>query len=354
VASSDDAIISKDLNGTITSWNAAAQRIFGYAPEEAVGRHIGLIIPPERMDEETHIISRIRKGERVEHFETIRRHKTGRPLDISVTISPIRAENGDIIGASKIARDIGEYKRMVADLKRSNEELEKFAHVAAHDLKSPLRGIDNLARWIIDDYQDKLPDEAQKMLGMLRARVGRLERFLDDILSYSRAGHTDEQVSETDVNAMVADLAQTHLPESFNLNVPAPLPRLVTFATPLRQVFANLVANAVKHHHKGGGQISITAMPSGSYYEFVVSDDGPGIPPDDQDRVFQMFQTLRPRDEVEGSGMGLALVKKLVEWQGGRVWIVSEPGKRGTEMHFLWPGEAPAELALPRRKVGKG
>lgn len=349
VDSSEDAIIGKDVNGSITSWNSSATRIFGYSRDEAIGRHISMIIPPDRLDEEARIIAQIRNGKRVSHFETVRRHKDGHLVDISVSVSPILDTEGKVIGASKVARDISEYKRVIAELKRSNEELEKFAHVAAHDLKSPLRGIDNLARWILEDNQDTLSPEATKMLTMLLGRVGRLERFLDDILAYARAGHVDETVADIDVGGIISEIAQSQIPPAFTLRIPGPLPRIHGLATPLRQVFGNLISNAVKHHDLGSGVIDILARRDGAFYEFIVHDDGPGIPEDAQERVFQMFQTLRPRDEVEGSGMGMAIVKKLVEWQGGRVWITSKTGERGTAVHFLWPAEASTTAINNRR-----
>lgn len=350
VESSDDAIISKDLNGTITSWNSGAERIFGFTSEEAIGRHIGLIIPTERMNEEGVIIARIKNGERVDHFETQRQAKDGHLIDLSITISPIRNASGEIIGASKTARDISLQKSMVAELERSNQELEKFAHIAAHDLKSPLRGIDNLASWIMEDNKDALPKEAQDMLTMLRTRVKRLEKFLDDILTYSRAGHAEDNIAEVNLNEMIAEIAQMQVPEGFSVRVPQPLPTLTCLATPFRQAFSNLISNAVKHHDRGQGVIEVRMNPSGPFYEFIVADDGPGIPPEDQERVFQMFQTLRPRDQVEGSGMGLAIVRKLVESQGGKAWVKSEKGQRGTEVHFLWPAKQPAKTE-PQKKL---
>jgi two-component system sensor kinase FixL len=349
VASSDDAIVGKTLDGIIQSWNGAAERMFGYTAGEAIGRHISLIIPPDRIEEEAQIIAHIKKGERVDHFETVRRAKDGRLIDIAVTVSPIRTADGRIIGASKTARDVTEHKRLTAELLRSNEELEKFAHVAAHDLKAPLRSIDNLAIWIIEDNKDKLNSESQEMLATLRGRVGRLERLLDDILNYSRAGTFVESVSKINLEEFVAEVVQTHVPPAFTVRV-EPLPTILSPATPLRQIFGNLLSNAVKHHDRGGGVIAISSRPCGSFYEFAVSDDGPGIPPEAHDRVFQMFQTLRPRDKVEGSGIGMALVKKLVERHKGKVWIKSEAGQRGTAVHFLWPAEPQVVPTLPNER----
>lgn len=351
VASSDDAIISKTLDGIITSWNGAAERIFGYTAKEAIGCHIGLIIPPERIEEETQIISRIRKGDRVDHFETVRRAKDGRHIDISVTVSAIRDQTGTIVGASKTARDVTEHKRLMNELLRSNAELEKFAHIAAHDLRSPLRSIDNLARWIAEDNKDKLDAETSKMLAMLRGRVTRLEKLLDDILTYSRAGNISETAVKVDVHELVAELVRMHVPSTFTVRI-ALLPQILSPVTPLQQIFGNLLSNAVKHHDRGGGAIEVAAEVRASFYEFVVRDDGPGIPPEDRERVYEMFQTLRPRDKVEGSGIGMAIVKKLVERYKGKVWIKSEPGQRGTAVHFLWPVVAQGNATVTEQKAG--
>ena len=161
--------------------------------------------------------------------------------------------------------------------------------------------------------------------------------MLNDILKYSRAGRIVGEVENIDLNVFLGDIAKMGAWDAgYKVVIDGNMPQLLSPRTPLEQVFTNLIVNAIKHHDEKEGTVTITAKEAGTFYEFVVADDGPGIPHEFHERVFQMFQTLQSRDKKEGSGLGLAIVKKLVEWAGGRIWVVSD-GKSGTEMHFLWP-----------------
>jgi len=233
--------------------------------------------------------------------------------------------------------DITHRKLDEVELTRSNEELQRFAYVASHDLKAPLRSIDNLAKWVLEDTAEALPVDAQEKLTLLRGRVARLEALLEDILAYSRAGRIVDEAVQVNVNELVTGLIQSHVPEKFKVEIADTLPTLISPRTPLEQIFGNILTNAVKHHDKGAGSIKIDAKDRGHMIEFSVADDGPGIPPQFHARVFEMFQTLQPRDKVDGSGIGMSIIKKLVEWRGGRVWIESAEGQRGTTIRFLWP-----------------
>lgn len=230
--------------------------------------------------------------------------------------------------------------RHLAELERINAELEQFAYVASHDLKAPLRGIDNLASWIQEDMGDALQGDPRDHLALLRKRVSRMEALLDDLLTYSRAGHGDVELSLIDSGALVKEIADlSNLPTGFTVTTLPGMPIFETAKAPLEQVLRNLIGNAAKHRDRDDGQVTVSAHRDGAMYEFTVADNGPGIAPEFQDRIFKMFQTLKPRDDVEGSGMGLAIVRKLVDAHGGSIRVQSEEGQRGTSFHFTWPKE---------------
>ena len=271
---------------------------------------------------------------------------------LEATYRPHCAPDGTVLGVVTLLTDITERKLLelrlaegARELQRSNEELEQFAYVASHDLKAPLRGIENLVGWIEEDLEGTLTGDTQANMTLLKSRVRRLESLLDDLLAYSRAGRVDGDVDEVDTRALVAELAVlVSPPEGFEVTGAAGLPVLRAMRAPLTQVLQNLINNAIKHHDDpAAGHIRVDAVPArGGFVEFTVTDDGPGIPEQFRERVFGMFQTLRPRDEVEGSGMGLAIVRKLVERQGGTVWLAAGEGGRGVAAHFTWPRAARA------------
>lgn len=236
-------------------------------------------------------------------------------------------------------RTVEERERLIGALERSNRELDQFAYVTSHDLKAPLRGIANLSGWIEEDMGATFPASAQEQMRLLRGRVHRMEALIDGILDYSRAGRTRVAPERIDTRALVLDTVQMlALPSSAEVSVEQSMPTVVAGRVPLGQIFSNLIGNAVKH---GGGEqarVHVSAGTDGEtpgYVRFSVSDNGPGIPPQYHERVFGVFQTLAARDKVEGTGIGLSIVKKLVEGQGGRVWIESPAA--GTTIHFTWP-----------------
>ncbi len=241
--------------------------------------------------------------------------------------------------AESRAELLSELERKNAELTRSNQELSQFAYVASHDLKSPLQGIDLLAAWIEEDLAAAMSEETRAQVQLLRARVARMRNLLDSLLRYSRVGRREERLEVVDVDELLAEVVElVGPPPGMTIEADGELPTLVTFRTPLFQVFTNLLNNAVKHHDLEVGRVVVRADERDEALEFEVLDDGPGIPPEFGERIFRMFQTLRPRDEVETSGMGLALVQKIVDLHGGHVWLVDRPG-RGACFRFTWPKE---------------
>lgn len=251
-----------------------------------------------------------------------------------ITADKVAAEQLHTLNATLEQR----VQERTAQLERSNRELDQFAYVASHDLKAPLRGIEHLATWIADDAQHILPAGSRAHLAKLRERVQRMERLLNDLLAYSRVGRRDGAPEAVNPTALISDIvALLAPPPGFTVLTLGTFPALVTPKAPLEIVLRNLIGNAIKHHHQPAcGKVQISSQERGEFVEFCVRDNGPGIDPQYHERIFGVFQTLQPRDHVEGSGMGLALVKKTVEYRGGAVWVESTGGD-GTAFYFTWP-----------------
>jgi signal transduction histidine kinase len=232
--------------------------------------------------------------------------------------------------------------RLNERLARSNEELERFAFICSHDLKSPLRAINNISQWLEEDLDPLMHGRSRDLMDELRKRVRRMEKLLDDTLEYSRAGSGQDDGPREIVSgrALVEDaLALSPAPQGFTIRMAEGLERIRLCKLPVRQVLYNLINNAIKHHEGGNGIIDIDAQEREECFVFTVGDDGPGIAPEYHRKIFEMFQTLKPRDRREGSGMGLALVKKIVAARGGEIVVRSEPGK-GAQFTFTWPKDA--------------
>jgi signal transduction histidine kinase len=230
----------------------------------------------------------------------------------------------------------GRVARRAAEAERRARDLEQFAYVTSHDLKAPLRGIANLATWLKDDLNDKLTAETAEQIDLLRDRVARMNALVEGLLAYSRVGRTQGSVEEVDTAALVADTIDSLAPPpGFRVEVAPDMPRLSTDRLQLGQVFANLIGNAITHHDRDTGVVRVSGRELDERCEFEVSDDGPGIPPEYHDKVFMMFQTLAVKDFGSNTGIGLALVKKLVEEHGGTIRLTSAEG-RGTSFTFTW------------------
>ncbi len=317
VDSSDDAIVSKDLNGTITSWNKSAERLFGYTAEEIVGRPVTVLIPSDRQDEEPRIIERLKAGERVDHFETLRRRKDGTLLDISLTISPVRDEQGRIAGASKIARDITDRKRAEAEIRRANESLEQFAFSASHDLQEPLRSVKIYSELLSQRYGGKLDGQALEFLGYLRAGATRMERLLSDLLAYTQVSKRVAGSEIADANAALTTVLEgmsSSISESGARITSEPLPTVPMHGTHLQQLFQNLIGNAIKYHSpERTPEIHVTAQRQHEGWTFAVTDNGIGIAPEYKETVFGLFKRLHTSDEYSGTGIGLAICQRIVD-----------------------------------------
>jgi signal transduction histidine kinase len=260
-----------------------------------------------------------------------------------VSLGIARARAIDALRASEAEqrRRADALERTAARLARSNQELDAFAYAASHDLRAPLRGIANLAQWIEEDLQGSLREETREMLALMRNRMHRMEGLIDGILQYSRAGRVHEPPVACDVGDLVRDVVDLLAAPSATVLIDPDLPVVVAEKVPLQQVFQNLIGNALKHAG-AGVEIRVSAVDEGEFWRFGVADNGAGIPAEFQQRIWGIFQTLEARDRVEGTGVGLSLVKKLVEAQGGEVRVDSAPGD-GARFTFTWRKTAQRE-----------
>ena len=233
---------------------------------------------------------------------------------------------------------LSQIQRRQEELERSNRDLDQFAYVASHDLKAPLRAIATLAGWIEEDLESVITEESREQLQLMQNRVARMDGLIDGILQYSRVGRLETEGEEVDADEMLRELLEVlSPPKGMTVEIGPNMPVFVTKRLRLEQVFLNLISNAIKYHdHVETGTLEIQVEDAGREFKFSVADDGPGIDPRHHDRVFLMFQTLAPRDKVESTGLGLSLVTKLVEEEGGRVWVESEVGQ-GATFFFTWP-----------------
>jgi PAS domain S-box-containing protein len=351
IESSDDAIISKDLNGNIVSWNAGAQRMFGYTAAEAIGQSIRILAVPQRMNEMPTILERISRGERVEPFETERKRKDGRIINVSVTVSPILTADGVIIGASKIARDITERKRAEtalhaanAALKRINDDLREFAYAASHDLQEPLRIVGIYAQLLLSRYNESFDPKAAELLGFIRTGATRMQTLVSDLSEFTLAGDTLDDPLESVDCQRVLELSLKALPE-YNADIPSALkhsslPTVIAHEEPLVSLFRHLIGNALKYRRPDlPPQVHISADTKGEDWIFSFRDNGIGISPAYHKTIFGVFKRLH-RDEYPGTGIGLAICSRVVERYGGSIWVESEAGQ-GSTFYFTLPVSGP-------------
>ncbi|MET3601283.1 PAS domain S-box protein [Martelella mangrovi] len=339
-------VLVVDEAGSVDMVNRHFEYLSGYARDELKGMKVERLVPDSHRA--AHAGYRTRYNENpvprlMGNGRDLKlRRADGTEIPVEIGLSALAVPSGKQVLAlvTDISQRVETERRMSrqqAELERSVEELSTFAYVASHDLKSPLRGVIQIAQWIEEDIADR--ETVTGHLNLLRNRIGRMERLLNDLLAYSRAGRGAGGRGRVDVQAMARDIFELLAPPAgMTLQLEGEMPTFETLRTPLEQILHNLFSNAIKHHDRPAeGTITLSCRHvSPFFFEFTVIDDGPGIAPQYHDRVFGMFQTLRPRDEVEGSGIGLALVRKIVTTFGGRIWIGSGEG-RGCAIHFTWP-----------------
>ena len=350
IDSSEDAIVSKNLDGRITTWNAGAERLFGYRDEEVVGRSITLIIPPDHIDEEAVILGRIRRGERVEHYETVRVRKDGSRVDVSLTVSPVKAPDGAIIGASKIARDITDRRKMEQQLLEADRQKDNFIAILAHELRNPLSPIRNAVKIL----EIERPDDADLLFycGLIDKEVMQINRLLEDLLDMSRITQGKFSLRKqridivTAVNNAIENIRPMIEEAGHHLTIDLFPEPLMMDADQIRlvQVFSNLLNNAAKFTPPGGN-IRVVAEREDGQAIIRVIDSGAGISAELMPKIFDMFvqgETIIDRTQ-SGLGLGLTLVRDIVEFHGGSIEARSNGPGHGSEFIVRLPFSALAE-----------
>ncbi|MDO9550090.1 MAG: ATP-binding protein [Methanoregula sp.] len=323
---------------TIIDVNDAALLLIGASREEVVGRrcHDFICIYEEgRCPITDH-------GQVADNSERTLKTSEGRIIPILKSVSPISI--GGKLHLVEAFVDISERKDMenrmaglINDLERVNTELKDFAYIVSHDLKAPLRAIGSLSQWLYTDYKDKFDDDGKAQLDLLMSRVNRMQTLIEGVLEYSRVGRINEGKVPVNTGLLVREVIENlSPPETITITVDDSLPVINFERTRISQIFSNLISNAVKYMDKPEGEIHISSTREGNFWKFGVADNGPGIDAKYHEKVFQIFQTLHPRDQKESTGIGLTIVKKIIDMYGGRIWIESKPGE-GSIFYFTLP-----------------
>ena len=347
-SNTDNSVVITDQFGFIEWVNEGFVRMKGYTFEEVLGKKTQDLFFGPLTNRET--ISKMNEQiSRNQSFsgEIQKYHKNGSTVWVQVTITPILEDDGKLSRFIHVESDITERKKAEVKmgeyytyLEKANKELDKFAYVVSHDLKAPLRAISNLTVWIEEDIGDRFTEDARDHFKMLKGRVIRMEGLINGILDYSRA----DRVKSPNVNVNVKDLVDEVLEmlvhdDKIRIQMPDKMPVLFTERMKLQQVFSNLISNAIKHSNKSDTEIRIGCKEEDAFYVFSVEDNGPGIDAQFHEKIFVIFQTLQARDTFESTGVGLAIVKKIVEETGGTIWIESEVGQF-TRFLFRWPKQS--------------
>jgi PAS domain S-box-containing protein len=366
VECSEDAIIGKDLQGIVTSWNLGAEKAFGYSAREMVGQSIARLIPPECQQEEAEILGRILRGENVPHFETARLRKDGSRVEVSIAVSAIKDSAGKVVGASKVARDITQRKlaeakinQLNADLETrviertvqleaANKELEAFSYSVSHDLRAPLRAMDGFSKIVLEDYGPQLPEGCRQDLQTIRDGAQKMGKLIDDLLTFSRLNQLplSKQTVDTGklVRGVLEDLNSQRNGHQIEFRI-ADLPPCQADPALLKQVWVNLLSNALKYSGKRESALVEVgcALEKGRNVYFV-RDNGTGFDMKYANKLFGVFQRLHRAEDFEGTGVGLAIVQRVIRRHGGRIWAQSVLD-RGATFYFTLEGENKSDFS---------
>jgi PAS domain S-box-containing protein len=358
VDSSDDAIVSKRLDGTITSWNPAAVRLFEYRPEEIIGKPITTIVPPELYEEEAQVLARLRAGKRIDHFETVRLTKSGRRIEVSLTVSPVRNEDGQVVGASKIARDITKRNEAVRLLREADRRKDEFLATLAHELRNPLAPISAAAE-VLQQTEHANP-ELRTACEIVQRQVRHMTNLVDDLLDVARISsgkiHLNREVLELEtlVNAAIHAFRPTFAAKHQELTLSLHGDALYVYGdrTRLMQIFSNILQNANRYTPEGG-RIRVDVRREGAHAVVSVRDSGIGVPPAMRERIFELFtQADRAHEHSAGGlGIGLAVARRLAQLHDATIEAYSEGEGRGSEFVVRFPAAETPQATPPSESL---
>jgi PAS domain S-box-containing protein len=343
VESSEDAIVSKDLNGIIKTWNHGAEMLFGYRESEVVGKSITFIIPSRLRSEEDEILSKIRSGQRISHFETIRQNKEGKEINVSITVSPVKDKGGKVIGASKIARDISQQKLLERELQKMNEHKDEFLAILSHELRNPLAtirgGLELLRR---SNYEEAL---LKQSFDIIERQTDHIIHLVEDLLDITLINQGKFNLQKAIIN--LQEVVRTAIESCQELNknkqhqiiVALPEEPILILGDSARvaQIIINLVSNAIKYTAPRG-KINVSLELTEDIACIKVRDNGIGIPVDKRDRAFEMFHRVETDTPfVDGLGVGLGIAQKLAELHGGSISLSPPNQNPGCEFVICFP-----------------
>ena len=344
IESSDDAVISKSVDGYITGWNAAAERLYGYTAEEVIGQPVSMLMPPEKADDFPRIMNQLKAGKKIEHYETQRKAKNGRIINVSLTVSPIRDSQGNLIGASKIARDI-------SDRKENERRRDEFISTVSHELKTPISSQKIYVELLAEQIEKDGAEQYKKLITKINQQTLKLEKLVSDLLELSRihVGRIKMNNVQFDLSRLIAemveDMQKTTTHKIINhvvkpMNVRADRDRI-------GQVLVNLLSNGIKYS-PDADKVEISAELVGEEVVVSVRDFGIGISPEFKEKIFERFFRINGEDETTypGMGIGLNFSSEIINLHGGRIWVESEAGK-GSTFSFNLPNVSP-------KKAGRG
>jgi PAS domain S-box-containing protein len=325
--------------------------MYGWSEAEALQMNIRATVPGGQRGEALALARLLAEGKSVDSLETRRVAKDGRELDVWLTITALTDDMGKPVAVATTERDITQRKRAEEELKahaeelaRSNRELEDFTYVVSHDLKEPLRSVEAFSTFLTEDYGDKLGEQGQRYVGVLRDSAMRMSALIENLLVLSRIGRTGGECAPVSAQSLLEDIRQdlsfTLEEKQVDLRIQSDLPTITCQPAHLKQVFENLISNAVKFSDKPRPVVEIACHEDDSLYTFSVRDNGIGIDEKYHERIFQIFQRLGRREDYEGTGVGLTICKKIVGAHGGKIWVESKVGQ-GSTFLFTIPKDVP-------------